>query len=379
MPLIYNDQTPDIKIKIYGKAYHLHKEVLEKSNFFKALISDKWSKGETITIECKDLQEEKCILRVIDHMYGHLYDFDGIAEPEMLKVIEAADYLGDSELVKEYSSEKVAYIDTDTMNEIVPLAFKLYDKNKTLYDACVNVIANNIIEYKTLLFDQEANLKILYDVAHRPNLWFKTEYERYKFARKIARKFGIKDPKIAMGEYKETKIDARTTVEKWFSTINYYQLNSEEIEEAIIDGYLTIEDFRKILPMKKRYLSDENMLLSGRICIEINLNSLDSVVVKCGLHMFTIRLLKDEKGYKKIGVYLRYQGTYNEIRIDYELILPPCIRTGSLTTRERTLTLKRGEELGHKDEINYTHTTFAERNNDPLRLTININRIMVVG
>lgn len=382
MPLIYNDKTPDLKIKVFGKSYYLHREVLEKSEFFQALISEKWSKGEKITIECKDVQEEKCILRVIDHLYGHFYDFEGIKTEEMLKIIEVADYLGDAELVKDFTREQISMIEKETMREMLNLGLKLYEKDKRLYDACLNIIASNIEEYTKWLVG-ETNVKILYDLTNRNNLWFSSEYERYRYGCKLARRFGIKDPKILMGEYKGDKIDKRTMVENWFTKINYYQLSSEELEEVIVDGYLSIDDIRKIIPNKKRYCRDKHLSMDSRIALEFELKEgkidITSEKIKCGIYTFKVRVFNNNEGIQTIGVYLKYEDSDNEdkIKVDYDLILPPSVRTGQSEIRSHTLTLKKGEVLGYTDEITWSQIAHAKRNNFKLRLILNINSITV--
>lgn len=348
--LCRNGKVPDVKVKIFGKTYNFHKEIIQKSSFMKALISDKWSKGEKINIECKDTEEEKCILRVIDTMYLGLHEYEDIPEDDMLRMIELADYLGYPELVKMYAKQEIYNISLDTLNKQLVLGIKLYDKDTSLYKMCIKLIANDVKKYKNILFDPDTDLRVLYDLANELNLWFESHYKRYRFACNIAQRFEIKDLKLHIYENKTYEINRRSIVEKWFSYINYHQFSADEIESIILDGYLSLEDLKKIIIIKKKFLTEKNMLYTSTIYVKFNLNIADIVSINCGSYSFTVRLLPDVRN-GIYGCFIRYTGDEKEIDINYSLILFPSIYNDEHNIKHHNLTLKSGEELGYKEEI----------------------------
>lgn len=337
MPLIYNGKIPDLDVKIYGKSYRLHKEVLEKSSVLKTLISDKWillapyrgallgaKENMGVEIKCDTEEEERAILYNIEYLYHNCILYDEI--PEIIKILEKADYFGITDMIKNYSEYQIENISDENLAETVAMALILYDKSPELYKTCLQYIANDVEKYEDCV--TSLTVKALSDLNDIKPLWFKSEFGKYEFVVKVANKLQIKQLRVTIGKPPE-KVETNThVIEKWLSNLQYYQFTPEQFEKVILDGMLSVENLQQIVRDKNRYATTNEIDLCSYHYVTLCMNKaqLDKPDMHInqdfmvGKHKFRLSV-KHEKD-ELVGMFLWYLGDSDKCKVHYQIYYP---------------------------------------------------------
>ena len=240
-----------ITLTINNKLIAIEKSILEKSEYFKRLLSEEWNNKKEI-IKLEDPNGTICDNSVyIIYTILSIYEqFPEINKDNVITYLMYSQYF----MIQPLHQKCVEFICNDTLNTVYYL--KMIDISNFLEEKILTYFKTNI-KCQDIIgdftdIDEQVLLKLM---DNNENFIFKEseQFNKYTFTKNLSKNI-IMEKIIKLMEiepikyYNELEIKTiKQLVEYLFASINYIKLLDSEFEDVILDGFLDYEVIKDVI------------------------------------------------------------------------------------------------------------------------------------
>ena len=227
----------DIQLCINGIDFPFNKSLLMKSKYFQNMFSKKWNASDK-KFELSDPlnpDSKEKTLQISSTLYTLYGMYPMLHQDNCLEYLNYANYFTLEPFIEVCLDKLFQNFNEDNCFDFLQ-SFDNYVMDSNLISNCMRFIRSKLHNEKV----QENFLKIpekyQTQIINDPNIWFKSEYEKYLFASKLAKLYNFNCETSEKTKMNESQF----AIEKFLSSVNFHQFSNEQKVTLMEDNIVNI-------------------------------------------------------------------------------------------------------------------------------------------